>query len=118
VDQLFFQAGKNSQGQAEFLQFVNGVELHSKRSLARSGKVKLEPYIRGKDDSCSKKRYISPVNSFPRLKDQGGVDIQRQLILWIPGVFIKPLIRPRELDGYSGNLSVQCFKIGAIHARF
>jgi len=36
------------------------------------GKVELGPYIRGKDDSCSKKGYTSPLNSSPTFKNQAG----------------------------------------------
>jgi hypothetical protein len=36
------------------------------------GKGELEQYIRGKDDSCLKKGYTSPLNSPPTFKNQAG----------------------------------------------
>jgi len=43
--------------------------MRSKRGKhSEVGKVELGPYIRGKDDSCSKKSYTSPLNSPPSLK--------------------------------------------------
>jgi hypothetical protein len=43
------------------------------------GKVGLGPYIRGRDDSCVKKGYTSPLNSPPlragsQFEKSGGVD--------------------------------------------
>jgi hypothetical protein len=37
------------------------------------GKGEPGPYIRGKDDSCSKKGYTSPLNSPPSFKNQAGL---------------------------------------------
>jgi hypothetical protein len=36
------------------------------------GKEKLGPYLRGKDERCLRKRYTSPLNSPPNLKNQAG----------------------------------------------
>jgi hypothetical protein len=36
------------------------------------GKGELGPYIRRKDNSCSKKGYTSPLNSLPSFKNQAG----------------------------------------------
>jgi hypothetical protein len=52
--------------------FQVGIRL-MRGGTSEMGKEELGSYIRGKDDSCSKKGYTSPLNSPPSFKNQAGL---------------------------------------------